>query len=123
MTIPYFVIPDMVMLLKVTPETEPVAPETVLMRIPFWEVLTVEDKMLTVLTTLSDRPPTEPMERPWPPEQVPPVKVMEVPELMAKQSSWFLTTAPVMVTPVEDPTSKASVLCPPLVTSPAELSN
>ena len=26
---------------------------------------------------------------PWPPEQVPPVKVMLVPELMARQSSWF----------------------------------
>jgi hypothetical protein len=115
--------PDMVMLLKVTPETEPVAPETVLIRIPFWEVLTVEEEIVTVLTTLSERPPTEPMERPWPPEQVPPVKVMDVPELIARQSSWFFTTAPLMVTPVEEPTSKASVLWPPLVTSPAELSN
>ncbi len=62
------------------------------------------------------------MERPWPPEHEPPVKVMEVPELMAKQSSWFLMTAPVMVTPVDEPISKASVLWPPSVTSPAVLS-
>jgi hypothetical protein len=32
--------------------------------------------MVTLLTVLSSRPPTEPMERPWPPEQVPPVKTM-----------------------------------------------
>lgn len=63
-----------------------------------------------------------PIERPWPPEQVPPVKVMEVPELMARQSSWFWMLAPVMVTPVEDPTSKASVLWPRAPESPAVLS-
>jgi hypothetical protein len=55
-------------------------------------------------TVLSVRPPTLPMERPWPPEQDPPVKVipymllarysrgrwpteLTVPELIAKQSS------------------------------------
>jgi hypothetical protein len=59
------------------------------MRTPFWEFLMVLDEMVIVLTVLSVRPPTEPMERPWPPEQVPPVKVMEVPELMARQSSWL----------------------------------
>jgi hypothetical protein len=64
MTIPYLVMPDMVMLLKVTPETDPVAPETVLMRIPFWEVFTVDEEMVTVLTVLSERPPTDPIERP-----------------------------------------------------------
>jgi hypothetical protein len=52
--------------------------------------------MRTVLTVLSERPPTEPMERPWPPLHCPPVKVMLVPELMARQSSWFLTMAPEM---------------------------
>ncbi len=80
----------------------------------------VDEEMVTVLTVLSDRPPTEPMERPCPPEQVPPVKMILVPELMARQSSWFWMLALVMVTPVEDPTSKASVLCPWEV--PAELS-
>jgi hypothetical protein len=49
----------------------------------------VEEEMVTVLTVLSERPPTEPIERPCPPEQVPPVKVMEVPEFMARQSSWL----------------------------------
>jgi len=66
---------------------------------------------VTVFITLLERPPTEPTERPGyvnvglynelvageigkkgllcPPEQVPPVKVMDVPELMARQSSWF----------------------------------
>jgi len=62
--------------LYVTPLTEPVAPDTVLMRTPFSEFLMLEFSMLTVLTVLSLRPPTEPMDRPWPPEQVPPVKVM-----------------------------------------------
>ena len=47
---------------------------------------------------------------------------MSVPLLIARQSSWFFTLAPVMYTPVLLPTSKASVLWPPLVTSPAELS-
>jgi hypothetical protein len=32
--------------------------------------------MLTVSTVLSERPPTEPMEIPWPPVQVAPVKWM-----------------------------------------------
>lgn len=52
------------MSLYVTPETDPVAPETVLMRTPFWEFLIVEEEMVTVLTMLSERPPTEPTERP-----------------------------------------------------------
>lgn len=64
------------MLLKVTPETFPVAPEIVLMRMPLAELDTVEWEIVTLLTVLSSRPPTEPMERPWPPEQVPPVKTM-----------------------------------------------
>lgn len=41
---------------------------------------------------------------------------------MARQSSWFLTFAPEMMTPVLDPTSKASVLWPSESVSPAELS-
>jgi len=45
--------------------------------------------MVTLATSLSVRPPTLPMERPWPPVQVPDVKVMSVPELMARQSSWL----------------------------------
>lgn len=36
----------------------------------------VEFSMWTVLTVLSERPPTDPMDKPWPPEQVPPVKMM-----------------------------------------------
>lgn len=67
-------------------------------------------------------PPTEPIERPCPPEQLPPVKMMLVPELIAKQSSWFMTVAPEMVMESEEPTSKASVLCPKSPSSPAELS-
>jgi hypothetical protein len=66
------------------------------MRTPFCELLMDELRMRTVLTVLSLRPPTEPMDRPWPPLHEPPVKVMLVPELMARQSSWFLTTAPEM---------------------------
>ncbi len=59
---------------------------TVLILTPFWLFSTVEDSMVTLSTVLSLRPPTEPMLRPCPPEQVPPVKVMSVPELMARQS-------------------------------------
>lgn len=40
--------------------------------------------------------PTEPIERPCPPEQNPFSKRMFEPELMATQSSWFQTLAPVM---------------------------
>lgn len=61
---------------KVTPETEPVAPAIVLMRMPFAELDTVESEMVTFLTVLSSRLPTEPIDRPWPPEQVPPVNMM-----------------------------------------------
>jgi hypothetical protein len=49
--------------------TWPVAPETVLMRTPLSESTIWEFEMVTVSTTLLSRPPTEPMERPWPPEQ------------------------------------------------------
>ena len=75
------------------------------MRTPFWEFLIVELEMVTVLTVLSERPPTLPIESPmdlsvkaarekrgsspWPPEHVPPVKEMLVPLLIARQSSWF----------------------------------
>lgn len=41
---------------------------------------------------------------------------------MARQSSWFLTFAPEMVTLSLSPTSKASVLCPSAPLSPALLS-
>ena len=54
----------------------PVAPLAVLTRTSFAELEIVEEEMMTSLTTLSELPPTEPMERPWPPEQVPLVKVM-----------------------------------------------
>ena len=121
MTMPYLAMFCSVMSLYVTPETEPVAPETVLMRTPLSELTIVEPDTITFLTVLSDRPPTEPIEMPWPPEHVPPVKWMSVPEFTARQSSWFLTLALVMKTPVEEPTSKVSVLCPPCV-SPALLS-
>lgn len=49
----------------------------------------VEEEMVTVFTVLSVRPPTEPMLRPCPPLHVPPVKIMLVPELIARQSSWL----------------------------------
>jgi hypothetical protein len=48
------------MSLYVTPVTLPVSPEIVLMRMPFWEFLTSELEKVTVSTTLSDRPPTDP---------------------------------------------------------------
>jgi hypothetical protein len=49
-------------------------------------------------------------------------ELLTVLELMARQSSWFLTLAPEIVTPVLSPMSKASVLWPKLWVSPAELS-
>ena len=107
---PYLAIFDRAMLSYTMSETEPVAPETVLMRTPLSELEILELVMRTPLTTLLDRPPTEPIDRPWPPEQLPPVKVMFVPELTARQSSWFCTTAPEIYTPSEEPTSNASVL-------------
>jgi len=58
------------------PDTVPVSPEMVLIRIPFCDDFTSEDSKRTVLTVLSERPPTDPMESPWPPEQTPPEKVM-----------------------------------------------
>lgn len=64
------------MLEYVISDTEPVAPEMVLIRTAFSELLTVECSMVTFLTTLLERSPTEPMERPWPPMQVPPVNQM-----------------------------------------------
>jgi hypothetical protein len=57
------------MLLYVTPETLPVAPDTVLMRTPLSELTIWESRILTVSTVLSSLPPTLPMLRPWPPEQ------------------------------------------------------
>ena len=59
-----------------TAETEPVAPETVLIRTPFAELRMEELEMRMLETVLSVRPPTDPMDRPWPPEQVPAVNVM-----------------------------------------------
>lgn len=112
MTIPYLTMLERVIPEYVTSETVPVSPETVLMRIPLSESLMVLFEIVTVVTSLSVRPPTDPMERPWPPEQVPPVNLMLVPELMARQSSWFLMFAPEIVMSVDEPTSKASVLWP-----------
>jgi hypothetical protein len=37
--------------------------------LPFTDLVTVEVRKFTPSTVLSVRPPTEPMERPWPPEQ------------------------------------------------------
>jgi hypothetical protein len=56
----------------------------VLMRTAFWELVTDEEEMVAPLTMLSLRPPTEPMERPWPPVQVPPEKLMSWSELVSK---------------------------------------
>ena len=86
MTMPYLVMPESLIPLYVTPLTEPVAPYTVLMRTPFCEFEMLEFSIRTVSTVLSSRPPTEPIDRPCPPEQVPPVNVMPVPELTARQS-------------------------------------
>lgn len=36
----------------------------------------MESSMWTVLTSLLERPPTDPLDKPWPPEQVPPVKII-----------------------------------------------
>ena len=51
--------------------------------------MTVLSLMTIPLTVTSDD--MEPIEIPWPPEQVFPVKTMLDPLLMARQSSWFLT--------------------------------
>lgn len=67
---------DSVILSYVTPLIVPVSPAVALMRMPLVDFVTVELRKDTVLTVLSERPPTEPMERPWPPEQRPLLKVM-----------------------------------------------
>lgn len=88
------------------------SPERALTRTPFMELETVEDEKVTVLTVLSSRPPTEPIDRPWPPEHVPPVNSILVPELIATQSSWFLQTAFEIVTVSDSEMSKQSVFLP-----------
>jgi hypothetical protein len=54
--------------------------------------------MVTSLTVLSDRPPTELMERPWPPEQTPPVKTIvcssDQQEKRAGERKWAITYRP-----------------------------
>lgn len=79
-------IAESVMDLYVTPEIDPVSPSVALMRIPNWqlarvvycsssaslpltEFFTSLFENVMVLTVLSERPPTEPMDKPWPPEQ------------------------------------------------------
>lgn len=87
--------------LYVTPLMVPVAPATALIRIPassillsncvytleytcakkrglipFADFVTVESLKVTFSTVLSSRPPTEPMDNPWPPEQRPPENVI-----------------------------------------------
>lgn len=57
MTIPYLAMLLRVISLYVTPLTDPVAPETVLIRTPLSESVMEELRMLTVFTTLSERPP------------------------------------------------------------------
>lgn len=61
MTIPYLAMLERTIFLYVISETDPVAPETVLIRTPLSEFLMVDERMWTVLTTLSDLPPTEPV--------------------------------------------------------------
>jgi len=46
------------------------------MRMPFCELVTVEDLMRTLEMMLSDWPPTKPIDRPCPPDHVPPAKAM-----------------------------------------------
>jgi hypothetical protein len=43
---------------------------------PFAELVTEDDSIVTLLTTLSVRPPTDPMERPWPFVHLPPLNTM-----------------------------------------------
>lgn len=73
---PFLAIEDSLISENVTCLTEPVAPEMVLIRMPLSEFVTSELVMVTFLTSLLSRPPTDPMLRPWPPEQEPPVKRM-----------------------------------------------
>lgn len=63
-------------------------------------------------TVLSSRPPTEPIDRPWPPVHCIFVTTMLVPELIAIQSSWLYTVAPVIVNWSTEPMSNASVFLP-----------
>jgi hypothetical protein len=63
----------------------------------------------------------EPIEIPWPPEQVESSMTIVLPELMATQSSWFLTVH--LETVTEDALmSKPSVLWPRAPASPAAVS-
>lgn len=57
--------------------------------VPLTDLVTVDERNCTPSTVLSLRPPTEPIESPWPPEQYPFLKMILVPELMATQSSWL----------------------------------
>lgn len=73
-----------------------VALASTLIRSPYMEFVTVLLLIVTPLTVLLEA--MEPMEIPCPPEQVFLVKVMDDPELIARQSSWFFTTEFWMVT-------------------------
>jgi len=124
------VMPDSLIFEYVMFSIVPVVPEFVLIRHPFWLLEMEESENVMSVTTLLLFPPTEPMLSPWPPEQVIPVTVMLEPEVIATQSSWFLTTVfERMLLEVEEK-SKPSELCaaasPPLIefaASPAELSS
>ena len=121
---------DSLMLRYVMPETVPVVPELVLMRQPFWLLDTVLSEKTTLLTVLSDLPPTLPMLRPWPPEHIMPDTLIVSPDVTATQSSWFLTVMSLSTMLVLLEMSKPSELCaaaslPVLLlgASPAELSS
>lgn len=58
----YLEIDDKVMSSYSTPVMVPVSPEMDLIRMPFTDLVTVEEVKLTPLTVLSVRPPTEPIQ-------------------------------------------------------------
>jgi hypothetical protein len=110
--------------------TVPVVPEFVLILQPFSLFVTLESEKVISDTTLLLFPPTDPILRPWPPEQVTPVTVTFVPLVTATQSSWFVTVDDDRIMFVVEEISNPSELCaagfPPLAefgALPAELSN
>jgi hypothetical protein len=91
--------------------TAPVVPELVLILQPFWLLEIVESENVTSVTTLLLLPPTDPMERPWPPMQVIPVTVTFTPEVTATQSSWLETQVFDNMMLLLDEKSNPSELC------------
>lgn len=109
--------------------TEPVVPEFVLIRHPFWLLVTTEFENVTRSTVLSLLPPMEPILKPWPPVQVMPVTRIFCPLVTATQSSWLLTDVfsrmRLLVDEISNPSELWAAGNPPLAelgALPAELS-